>query len=71
VSRQSGVSEVLSNALKVDFWDVQEMANKIIALLRYPALGDQLTNEGREEVRRLRWDERARAVVDVYKEVVR
>ncbi|HUR29101.1 MAG TPA: glycosyltransferase family 4 protein, partial [Planctomycetota bacterium] len=71
VSRQSGVAEVLTNALKVDFWDVQEMANKIIALLRYPALGDQLSNEGREEVRRLRWDERARAVIEVYKEVVR
>jgi glycogen(starch) synthase len=36
VSRQSGVSEVLRNALKVDFWDVQEIANKILALLKYP-----------------------------------
>ena len=71
VSRQSGVSEVLVNALKVDFWDVQEIANKILALLRYPALREQLSSEGREEVRRLRWDERARAVVEVYKEVVR
>lgn len=71
VSRQSGVSEVLVNALKVDFWDVQEMANKILALLRYPALREQLSTEGREEVRRLRWDQRARAVVDVYKEVLR
>ncbi len=71
VSRQSGVSEVLVNALKVDFWDVQEMANKILALLRYPALRDQLSSEGREEVRSLRWDERARAVVGIYKEVLR
>src|SRR5678816_2404765 len=37
VSRQSGVSEVLVSALKVDFWDVQEIANKILGLLRYPA----------------------------------
>ena len=71
VSRQSGVSEVLKNALKVDFWDVQEMANKILALLRYTALSAQLTSDGREEVRRLRWDERARAVIDIYKEVLR
>jgi len=71
VSRQSGVSEVLTNALKVDFWDVQEMANKILALLRYPALQEQLSSEGRQEVRRLRWDERARAVNLVYKEVLR
>ena len=71
VSRQSGVSEVLTNALKVDFWDVQEMANKILALLRYEALREQLSSDGRAEVRRLRWDERARAVVDIYKEVLR
>lgn len=71
VSRQSGVSEVLTNALKVDFWDVQEMANKILALLRYDALRDQLSSDGRAEVRRLRWDERARAVIDIYKEVLR
>jgi glycosyltransferase involved in cell wall biosynthesis len=71
VSRQSGVSEILANALKVDFWDVQEIANKILALLRYPALREQLSIEGREEVRRLRWDERARAVVGVYEEVLR
>jgi len=71
VSRQSGVSEILVNALKVDFWDVQEIANKILALLRYPALREQLSSEGREEVRRLRWDERARAVLKVYEEVLR
>ncbi len=71
VSRQSGVSEVLTNALKVDFWDVQEMANKILALLCYPALREQLSSEGRQEVRRLRWEERARSVIQVYEEALR
>ena len=47
------------------------MANKILALLRYPALYEELSTEGRHEVRRLRWDERARAVSMVYKEVLR
>ena len=36
ISRQSGVAEVVRNAIKVDFWDVREMANKICALLAYP-----------------------------------
>ncbi len=36
ISKQSGVSEVLDHALKVDFWDVNEMANKIVAVLRHP-----------------------------------
>jgi glycogen synthase len=70
LSRQSGVSEVLRNALKVDFWDVDDIANKILALLRYPALSEQLTEEGREEIQRLRWERPAGLVRDVYREVV-
>jgi len=69
LSRQSGVSEVLRNALKVDFWDVADMANKILALLSYPALLDQLKDEGREEVRAMRWEHPAGLVRDVYAEV--
>jgi glycosyltransferase involved in cell wall biosynthesis len=69
VSRQSGVSEVVTNALKVDFWDVTDMANKILALLRYPALGRQLSDEARSEVRRLRWEVRGQLVRDIYREV--
>ncbi len=71
VSRQSGVSEVLRNALKVDFWDVQEIANKILALLRRPALREHLVDSGREELRAMSWDERARTLRDVYAEVLR
>lgn len=70
LSRQSGVSEVLFNALKVDFWDVQDMANKILALLQYPALSRQLTEEGRDEVRALRWEFPAGLVRDAYRELV-
>ena len=70
LSRQSGVSEVLRNALKVDFWDVQDIANKVLALLKYPALRDQLTEEGREEIRRIRWEYPAALVRDVYRELV-
>ncbi|MCY3001865.1 MAG: glycosyltransferase [Planctomycetota bacterium] len=69
VSRQSGVSEVLRNALKVDFWDVQEIANKILALLKFPSLKDHLLAEGRDEVRAMSWDERAAALKLVYGEV--
>jgi glycogen(starch) synthase len=70
VSRQSGVSEILRNALKVDFWDVKEIANKILAVLRYPALREELVEEGRGEVRALRWEVRAQHVREVYEEVV-
>ncbi|HEV8111160.1 MAG TPA: glycosyltransferase [Planctomycetota bacterium] len=70
LSRQSGVSEVLRNALKVDFWDVDDIANKILALLRYPALVEQLTSEGREEIQALRWEHPAALLRDVYRELV-
>ncbi len=69
VSRQSGVSEVLRNALKVDFWDVQDIANKILALLRYPALREHLLDAGRDEVRAMSWEERAGALERVYREL--
>jgi glycosyltransferase involved in cell wall biosynthesis len=66
VSRQSGVSEVLRNALKVDFWDVDEIANKILALLRLPALREYVLARGRDEVRAMSWEDRARKLREVY-----
>ncbi len=71
VSRQSGVAEVLRNALKFDFWDVEDLANKILALLRRPPLAQQLREEGRGEVARMRWEESARLVERVYEELCR
>ncbi len=70
MSRQSGVSEILRSALKVDFWDVDDMANKILGLIRYPALAEQLVEDGREEVQNIRWDYPAGLVRDIYREVV-
>ncbi len=55
ISKQSGVSEVLTHALKVDFGDINEMANKIIAVLKYPPLKITLQNHGNFEVRKLQW----------------
>jgi len=66
ISKQSGVSEVLKHALKVDFWDVNEMANKIVAVLRYPPLQMTLRNHGNFEVRKLRWKDAAQRCIDVY-----
>lgn len=70
ISKQSGVSEVLTHALKVDFWDVDEMANKIIAVLQYPPLGITLRNYGNYEVRKLRWKDSAVRCSRVYESVL-
>jgi glycogen(starch) synthase len=68
VSRQSGVSEVLAHALKVDFWNVEELADKILAVLRLPALREALAENGKAEVRRLHWDLVGARMLEVYRE---
>jgi len=70
ISKQSGVSEVLTHALKVDFWDIDEMANKIIAVLRHPPLHATLRDHGSIEVRRLSWTDAARNCIAVYEKAL-
>ena len=70
ISKQSGVSEVLTHALKVDFWDVDEMANKIVAVLRHPPLQATLRDHGSIEVRRLSWTDSARNCLRVYEQAL-
>ncbi|MBI1338310.1 MAG: glycosyltransferase [Phycisphaera sp.] len=66
ISKQSGVSEVLTHALKVDFWDVEEMANKIIAVLKHPPLSSTLREQADIEVRRLTWEDAATKCRNIY-----
>jgi glycosyltransferase involved in cell wall biosynthesis len=70
ISKQSGVSEVLMHALKVDFWDVNEIANKIVAVLKYPPLEMTLRNHGNFEVRKLRWKDSAQRCAQIYGETL-
>jgi glycosyltransferase involved in cell wall biosynthesis len=71
ISKSSGVSEVLTHALKVDFWDVEEMANKIVAVLKHPPLRKALRDNGQFEIRALTWDGAATRCGQVYDQVVR
>ncbi|MFI5381260.1 MAG: glycosyltransferase [Tepidisphaerales bacterium] len=66
ISKQSGVSEVVKHALKVDFWDIDEMANKIVAVLRHPPLASTLREHGAFEVRRRTWVDAAKECQQVY-----
>lgn len=70
ISKQSGVSEVLKHAMRVDFWDIDEMSNKIISALRYPALRDDLRAHGKAEVGKMNWDRAASDCLGVYREVL-
>jgi glycogen synthase len=69
ISRQSGVSEVLRHALKVDFWDVRDLADKIVAVLRYPVLAQELIERSREDILGLNWDKAGEKILAVYETV--
>jgi glycosyltransferase involved in cell wall biosynthesis len=66
ISKQSGVAEILTHAVKTDFWDIDAMADAIYGILNYPALAHMFMKNGKEEVIQLKWDNSARHVRDIY-----
>ena len=69
-SKTAGFSEAFQNCLRVDFWDTDEMANKIISLLRYDPLHKTLATEGKRELDLFTWDRVAEKTIDVYNRVM-
>ena len=67
VSKQSGVAEVLGNCLKVDFWDIDEMANQITAVIQNDSLRDELHKNSMYELNRMSWDQTADKLHRIYK----
>jgi len=70
ISKQSGVSEVLKYALKVDFWDIDALADDIYGLLHYDALSEMFIKYGKIEVDNLKWDNAALKVKEVYQSLL-
>ena len=71
ISKQSGAAEVLKYAFKVDFWDVDAMADDIYALLNYPALADFSAKMGYDEVNALKWNNATAKLKAVYQSVIK
>lgn len=69
ISKQSGISEVLSHCLKVDFWDVHDIAAKVLALVNYPTLNKTMATNGYVEAKTSNWETFAARCIDVYKEL--
>lgn len=70
ISKQSGVAEVLDYAVKVDYWDVDAMADAMYALITYPALSSMFAKKGLEEVTSLKWNDAAAKIKRVYEDAV-
>ena len=66
ISLQSGVSEILKNVIKVDYWDVHFMADAICDLLNDQTLGNKLRKKGKEEIKTLIWEKSASNVRKIY-----
>jgi glycosyltransferase involved in cell wall biosynthesis len=71
ISHQSGVSEVIKHAVKIDFWDTLAMADSIYGLLNYNALSRHFKSGGKTEVEHLEWIHSARKVIQVYHSVLK
>jgi glycosyltransferase involved in cell wall biosynthesis len=70
ISKQSGIAEILYHALQVDFWDVREMANKILSLLKYTTLNKELSEKGYFEAKTATWEKPARKCIEIYNEAL-
>lgn len=70
ISYQSGVSEILKYAIKIDYWDTHAMADAIYGLINYPALHNMFKEYGKVEVDNLLWKNSASKVRDIYLEVI-
>ncbi|MDR2122583.1 MAG: glycosyltransferase family 4 protein [Flavobacteriaceae bacterium] len=70
ISEQSGVAEILKNVIKVNFWDVDALADAMYGLLAYPVLSDNLKEKGTIEVDSLSWYDSAKLVKNLYQTVI-
>lgn len=70
ISKQSGVAEVLKHAIKVDFWDIDAMADAIYGLLHYKALPAIFKKHGKEEVDNIKWDQAGVKTKEVYQKLL-
>jgi len=70
LSKSSGVSEVLRGALKIDFWNTEKMAEKMLAVLNYQVLKKELVEDGKNDLEKITWDKAAEKVEGIYNELL-
>ena len=70
ISKQSGCAEILTNAIKTDYWDIDAMADAIYAIVKYPAMYKMLREQGIAEVNNIKWEYAGQKVRDIYNRVL-
>ncbi|MFK8275094.1 glycosyltransferase family 4 protein [Capnocytophaga cynodegmi] len=71
ISKQSGVAEVLDHAIKVDYWDIDALADAIHGILSYPTLAEYMSREGYDEVNQLKWENASLKLKTIYEKFVK
>jgi glycogen(starch) synthase len=69
ISKQSGCAEILYNAIKIDYWDIEAMADAIYSIISYPAMYEYLKTEGKREVDEIKWESAGLKVRKIYNNV--
>ena len=69
ISKQSGCAEILDNAIKIDYWDIDAMADAMYSIISYPSMYEYLKEEGRKEVDEIKWEYAGQKVRDIYNRV--
>ncbi len=70
ISKQSGCAEILDNAIKVDYWDIEAMADAMYSIITYPSLAEHLKEEGKREVDEIKWEYAGLKVRKIYESVM-
>ncbi|HSV88330.1 MAG TPA: glycosyltransferase family 4 protein [Bacteroidales bacterium] len=70
ISKQSGVAEILNYVIKVDFWDIDAMADAIYGLLHYNSLPEMFRKHGKAEVESIKWDHAGKKVIEIYQSLL-
>ena len=70
ISKQSGCAEILENVIKVDYWDINALADSIYAIIKYPALYNHLRDKGLAEIDTIQWKKAGVKVIDIYHKVI-
>lgn len=70
ISKQSGCAEILNNVIKIDYWDIDAMANAIYSIITYPAMYNQLHEYGLKEIDTIQWKKAGAKVIDIYNKTI-
>ena len=71
ISKQSGCAEILTHAIKTDYWDIDSMADAIYSIVEYPAMYKSLSQLGQEEVNNITWYDAGLKVRKVYEQAIK